>query len=122
MYIIISHKHYTTVACSHAFLSRCFTLTSTHVLFCLALKKSYTFAGVMLPMKNLLIINEPCTLAIDNFFSKVFILQQIKKVQTHGVPTVNRKIKNIMHKRGIKMAYLRYLAYCGSFQYCKYFI
>ena len=40
------------------------------------------FIEFYLPVKNLLVINEPAALTVDDFLSKMFILQQIQKMQT----------------------------------------
>jgi hypothetical protein len=40
---------------------------------------------VMLPQQNLLVVDEFRALRVDQLPSKVLILQQVQKVQTHGV-------------------------------------
>lgn len=40
---------------------------------------------VMLPQQHLLVINELCTLRVHNLPPEVFVLEQVKEVQAHGI-------------------------------------
>jgi hypothetical protein len=62
---------------SNTFLWCWLILNSHHVLLCLTLKKTNPLSSVMLPVKDLLIINETSTLAIHNLLSEMLILKQV---------------------------------------------
>lgn len=103
------------------------------------LLQTHAFPGVVLPVQQLLFIDEFGTLGINQLFPKMLVLQQFQHVQTVGVPAEKRETEK--HHRSpstfklvstvdkstdgylvsvCEKTYLRYLAYSGSFQYNRY--
>lgn len=50
------------------------------------LLQTHAFPGVVLPVQQLLLIDEFGTLGVDQLFPEVLVLQQLQHVQTVGVP------------------------------------
>lgn len=55
------------------------------------LLQTHAFPGVVLPMQQLLFIDEFGTLGINQLFPEVLVLQQLQHVQTVGVPVEKRE-------------------------------
>lgn len=55
------------------------------------LLQTHAFPGVVLPMQQLLFIDEFGTLGINQLFPEVLILQQLQHVQAVGVPVEERE-------------------------------
>lgn len=71
------------------------TVLAVHIYFCTSicwgrLQQSAASSRVMLPQQDLLVVYELGTLCIDEFSSKMFVLQQVQEVQTHRVLQVLR--------------------------------
>lgn len=47
------------------------------LLLCKCLLEAHSFPGIVLPVKNLLLVNELGTLSIHQFFAEMFILEQL---------------------------------------------
>lgn len=61
------------------------------LLLCERLLQTHAFPGVVLPMQQLLFIDEFGTLGINQLFPEVLILQQLQHVQTVRVPVEKRE-------------------------------
>lgn len=57
------------------------------------LLQTHAFPGVVLPVQQLLFINELGTLSIDQLLPEVLILQQLQHVETVRVPVKKREVK-----------------------------
>lgn len=55
------------------------------------LLQTHAFPGVVLPVQQLLFINEFGTLSIDQLLPEVLVLQQLQHVQTVRVPVAKRR-------------------------------
>lgn len=56
------------------------------------LLQTHAFPGVVLPVQQLLFINELSTLSIDQLLPEVLILQQLQHVETVRVPVKKRGV------------------------------
>lgn len=61
------------------------------------LLQTHAFPGVVLPVQQLLFIDEFGTLGINQLFPEVLILQQLQHVQTVGVPVEKRETEKHHH-------------------------
>lgn len=88
----------------------------------------------MLPVQQLLLINELGALSVDLLLPEVLVLQQLQHVQAVGVPAGGAKdtVRNLQAKgpadcpefrveKKKTAPYFRNLEYSGSFQYSRYF-
>lgn len=107
------------------------------------LLQTHAFPGVVLPVQQLLFVDEFGTLGINQLFPEVLVLQQLQHVQTVRVPVQKKETPSQPHhiqtgyplesaiqrlsvmvcadeETCLPATYLRYLAYSGSFQYNRY--